>query len=120
MITKFTTQNVYCGKKRQELSGTDIIDTLNTLQEAFVEIESECIRYVQIQESSEGGYDYTLFDPNGEEIDGGIRETDDDALMGDILTELLTEETGEYTIKRIMSEEEGEAILEGEYDRLFS
>ena len=113
MITKFTPQNVYGGKTRQELSGTDIIDTLNTLQEAFVEIESEFIRYVQIQESSEGGYDYTLFDYDGEEIDGGIRETDDDALMGN-------EETGEYTIKRIMSEEEGEAILEGEYDRLFS
>lgn len=34
--------------------------------------------------------------------------------------QILDEEAGEYTLIRIMSEEEGEAILEGEYNRLFS
>lgn len=38
----------------------DIVECLNTMCEAFLEIESEEIKYVQIQESSEGGYDYTL------------------------------------------------------------
>ena len=50
----------------------DIVERLNTMCEAFLEIESEEIKYVQIQESSEGGYDYTLFVMSGEEYDGGI------------------------------------------------
>ena len=33
----------------------DIVERLNTMCEAFLEIESEEIKYVQIQESSEGG-----------------------------------------------------------------
>ena len=117
---------------RQELPESDIVNRLNTLTEAFVEVEAtvcrsyfkglgeENIRYIQIQESSEGGYDYTLFDPEGKELDGGIREADEDTLLGDVLISLLDWESGVYTIKRIMSEEEGEAILEGEYNRLFS
>ena len=61
----------------------DIVECLNTMCEAFLEIESEEIKYVQIQESSEGGYDYTLFDLSGEEYDGGIYESQDETkLMG--------------------------------------
>lgn len=105
---------------RQELPESDIVSTINKLDEAFVEVESDVIRYIQIQDCSEGGYDYTLFDTYGDEIDGGQRETASTALMGDVLMQILDEEAGEYTLIRIMSEEEGEAILEGEYNRLFS
>ena len=106
--------------KKQELPDSDIVSTSNKLEEAFVEVESDVIRYIQIQNCSEGGYDYTLFDTCGDEIDGGQRETASTALMGDVLMQILDEEAGEYTLIRIMSEEEGKAILEGEYNRLFS
>lgn len=102
---------------RQELPESDIVSTINKREEVFVEVESDVIRYVQIQDCSEGGYDYTLFDAHGDEIDGGQRETASTALMGDVLMQILDEEAGEYTLIRIMSEEEGEAILEGELSR---
>ena len=60
----------------------DIVECLNTMCEAFLEIESEEIKYVQIQESSEGGYDYTLFDLSGEEYDGGIQSHNGDQRKG--------------------------------------
>lgn len=106
--------------KKQELPDSDIVSTINKLEEAFVEVKSDVIRYIQIQNCSEGGYDYTLFDTYGDEIDGGQREAASTVLMGDVLMQILDEEAGEYTLIRIMSEEEGEAILEGEYNRLFS
>lgn len=108
---------------RQELPESDIVNRLNTLTEAFVEVDATIyrfyfkdsiqknIRYIQIQKSSEGSYDYTLFDPDGKKLDSGIRETNETALLGNILIGLLDYESEEYTIKRIMSEEEGKAIL---------
>ena len=69
----------------------DIVECLNTMCEAFLEIESEEIKYVQIQESSEGGYDYTLFEDSVEH----------------------------YELIRILTDEEGEALLEAEYERTF-
>lgn len=98
----------------------DILERLNTMREAFLEIEAEEIKYVQIQESSEGGYDYTLFDMSGEEYDGGIYETQDKTqLMGDALLEILEDSVEHYELIRILPEEEGEAILEAEYERTF-
>ena len=112
--------NVYYWKQ-QELPEEDIIGTLNTLKDAFVEIESDEIRYMQIQESCEGGYDYTYFDEDGSEIDGGQLDIDENEYqMGDALTDILDDVAGDYKLVRIMTDEEGEAILDGEYDRLFS
>ena len=75
--------NIYYWKQ-QELPEEDIIGTLNTLKDAFVEIESDEIRYMQIQESCEGGYDYTYFDEDGSEIDGGQLDIDENEYqMGD-------------------------------------
>lgn len=112
--------NIYYWKQ-QELPEEDIIGTLNTLKDAFVEIESDEIRYMQIQESCEGGYDYTYFDEDGSEIDGGQLDIDENEYqMGDALTDILDDVAGDYKLVRIMTDEEGEAILDGEYDRLFS
>lgn len=112
--------NIYYWKQ-QELPEEDIIGTLNTLKDAFVEIESDEIRYMQIQESCEGGYDYTYFDEDGSEIDGGQLDIDENEYqMGDALTDILDDVAGDYKLVRIMTNEEGEAILDGEYDRLFS
>lgn len=112
--------NIYYWKQ-QELPEEDIIGTLNTLKDAFVEIESDEIRYMQIQESCEGGYDYTCFDEDGSEIDGGQLDIDENEYqMGDALTDILDDVAGDYKLVRIMTDEEGEAILDGEYDRLFS
>ena len=112
--------NIYYWKQ-QELPKEDIIGTLNTLKDAFVEIESDEIRYMQIQESCEGGYDYTYFDEDGSEIDGGQLDIDENEYqMGDALTDILDDVAGDYKLVRIMTDEEGEAILDGEYDRLFS
>lgn len=112
--------NIYYWKQ-QELPEEDIIGTLNTLKYAFVEIESDEIRYMQIQESCEGGYDYTYFDEDGSEIDGGQLDIDENEYqMGDALTDILDDVAGDYKLVRIMTDEEGEAILDGEYDRLFS
>ena len=98
----------------------DIVECLNTMCEAFREIESEEIKYVQIQESSEGGYDYTLFDLSGEEYDGGIYESQDETkLMGDALLEILEDSVEHYELIRILTDEEGEALLEAEYERTF-
>lgn len=98
----------------------DIVERLNTMCEAFLEIESEEIKYVQIQESSEGGYDYTLFDLSGEEYDGGIYEPQDEAkLMGDALLEILEDSVEQYELMRILTDEEGETLLEAEYERTF-
>lgn len=112
--------NIYYWKQ-QELPEEDIIGTLNTLKDAFVEIESDENRYMQIQESCEGGYDYTYFDEDGSEIDGGQLDIDENEYqMGDALTDILDDVAGDYKLVRIMTDEEGEAILDGEYDRLFS
>lgn len=112
--------NIYYWKQ-QELPEEDIIGTLNTLKDAFVEIESDEIRYMQIQESCEGGYDYTCFDEEGSEIDGGQLDIDENEYqMGDALTDILDDVAGDYKLVRIMTDEEGEAILDDEYDRLFS
>lgn len=112
--------NIYYWKQ-QELPEEDIIGTLNTLKDAFVEIESDEIRYMQIQESCEGGYDYTYFDEDGSEIDGGQLDIDENEYqMGDALIDILDDVAGDYKLVRIMTDEEGEAILDGEYDRLFS
>lgn len=112
--------NIYYWKQ-QELPEEDIIGTLNTLKDAFVEIESDEVRYMQIQESCEGGYDYTYFDEDGSEIDGGQLDIDENEYqMGDALTDILDDVAGDYKLVRIMTDEEGEAILDGEYDRLFS
>lgn len=112
--------NIYYWKQ-QELPEEDIIGTLNTSKDAFVEIESDEIRYMQIQESCEGGYDYTYFDEDGSEIDGGQLDIDENEYqMGDALTDILDDVAGDYKLVRIMTDEEGEAILDGEYDRLFS
>lgn len=98
----------------------DIVECLNTMCEAFLEIESEEIKYVQIQESSEGGYDYTLFDLSGEEYDGGIYESQDETkLMGDALLEILEDSVEHYELIRILTDEEEEALLEAEYERTF-
>ena len=40
--------------------------------------------------------------------------------MGDALTDILDDVAGDYKLVRIMTDEEGEAILNGEYDKLFS
>ena len=94
----------------------DIVERLNTMCEAFLEIESEEIKYVQIQESSEGGYDYTLFDLSGEEYDGGIYEPQDETkLMGDALLEILEDSVEHYELIRILTDEEGETLLEAKY-----
>lgn len=112
--------NIYYWKN-QELPEEDIVGILNTLKDAFVEIESDEIRYMQIQESCEGGYDYTYFDEEGSEIDGGQLDIDENEYqMGDALTDILDDVAGDYKLVRIMTDEEGEAILDGEYDRLFS
>ena len=112
--------NIYYWKQ-QELPEEDIIGTLNTLKDAFVEIESDEIRYMQIQESCEDGYDYTYFDEDGSEIDGGQLDIDENEYqIGDALTNILNDVAGDYKLVRIMTDEEGEAILDGEYDRLFS
>lgn len=112
--------NIYYWKQ-QELPEEDIIGTLNTLKDAFVEIESDEIRYMQIQESCEDGYDYTYFDEDGSEIDGGQLDIDENEYqIGDALTDILNDVAGDYKLVRIMTDEEGEAILDGEYDRLFS
>lgn len=112
--------NIYYWKQ-QELPEEDIIGTLNTLKDAFVKIESDEVRYMQIQESCEGGYDYTYFDEDGSEIDGGQLDIDENEYqMGDALTDILDDVAGDYKLVRIMTDEEGEAILDGEYDRLFS
>ena len=106
--------NIYYWKQ-QELPEEDIIGTLNTLKDAFVEIESDEIRYMQIQESCEGGYDYTYFDEDGSEIDGGQLDIDENEYqMGDALTDILDDVAGDYKLVRIMTDEEGEAILDGE------
>ena len=106
--------NIYYWKQ-QELPEEDIIGTLNTLKDAFVEIESDEIRYTQIQESSEGGYDYTYFDEDGSEIDGGQLDIDENEYqMGDALTDILDDVAGDYKLVRIMTDEEGEAILDGQ------
>lgn len=98
-----------------------IIIKINSLEEAMVQVESEEITYCHIQESSEGGYDYTFFDEECNEIDGGIHEPEDFmARMGDALTSILEDETdGDYNIIRILSEKEAEEILEEDYHHTF-
>lgn len=92
----------------------DITEKINDMEEAMVQIESDEITYVHIQDSSEGGYDYTLFDEDGEEIDGGLFESEDDFVqLGDALSIILEDETdGDYRIVRILSEDEMEELLE--------
>ena len=99
----------------------DIIAKINNMEETMVQVESEEVTYCHIQESSEGGYDYTFFDENYDEIDGGIYEPEDFiARMGDALVSILEDETdGDYRIIRILSEEEADEILEEDYHRIF-
>lgn len=99
----------------------DIIEKINNMEEAMVQVESEEIAYCHIQESSEGGYAYTFFDENYDEIDGGIYEPEDFmARIGDALTSILEDETdGDYHIIRILSEEEADDILEEDYQHTF-
>lgn len=99
----------------------EIIEKINDMEEAMVQVESEEVTYCHIQESSEGGYDYTFFDENYDEIDGGIYEPEDFmARMGDALTSILEDETdGDYRIIRILSEEEADEILEEAYQNTF-
>lgn len=99
----------------------DITEKINDMEEAMVQIESEEIAYCHIQESSEGGYDYTFFDEDCDEIDGGIYEPEDFmARMWDALVSILEDETdGDYSITRILSEEEADGILEEDYHHTF-
>lgn len=99
----------------------DITEKINDMEKAMVQIESEEIAYCHIQELSEGGYDYTFFDKDCDEIDGGIYEPEDFmARMGDALVSILGDETdGDYSITRILSEEEAEDILEENYHHTF-
>lgn len=98
------------------------IEQINSMEEAMVEIESTGeIKYCHIQESIEGGYDYTYFDKDYCEIDGGDCEINDEMEgMGEVLDKLLDSETdGEYVIIQILSEDEKEDILESEYEDMF-
>lgn len=99
----------------------DIVEKINNMEETMVQVESDEIAYCHIQESSEGGYDYTFFDEDYDEIDGGIYEPEDFmARMGDALTSILEDETdGDYRIIRILSEEEADEILEEDYQHTF-
>lgn len=99
----------------------NLIEKINDMEEAMVQVKSEEVSYCHIQESSEGGYDYTFFDANCNEIDGGIYEPEDFiARMGDALTSILEDGTdGDYLIIRILSEEEAEEILEEDYQYTF-
>lgn len=92
----------------------EMIQKINAMNEVMVQVESNAITYVHIQDSSEGGYDYTLFDEDGEEIDGGLFEPEDDFVqLGDALSIILEDETDrEYRIVRILSEDEMEELLE--------
>ena len=92
----------------------EMIQKINVMDEVVVQVRSDEIGYVYIQNSSEGSYNYTLFDEDGEEIDGGFVETEDDSIrLGDILSIILEEETdGDYRIVRILSEAEREELLE--------
>lgn len=92
----------------------EMIQKINAMNEVMVQVESNAITYVHIQDSSEGGYDYTLFDEDGEKIDGGLFEPEDDFVqLGDALSIILEDETdGEYRIVRILSEDEMEELLE--------
>ena len=92
----------------------EMIQKINAMNEVMVQVESNASTYVHIQDSSEGGYDYTLFDEDGEEIDGGLFEPEDDFVqLGDALSIILGDETdGEYRIVRILSEDEMEELLE--------
>lgn len=102
-------------------TNNEMINKISSLEEAMVQVESEEIKYCHIQESSEGGYDYTFFDEDCNEIDGGIYEPEDFmARMGDALTSILEDETGgDYNIIRILSEKEAEEILEEDYHHTF-
>ena len=99
----------------------DIIEKINDMEEAMVQVTSEEITYCHIQESSEGGYDYTFFDEDCNEIDGGIYEPEDFmARMGNALLSILEDETdGDYHLIRILSEEEANEILEKDYQHTF-
>lgn len=100
----------------------EYIERINSMEEVMVEIESASeIKYCHIQESDEGGHDYTYFDEDCYEIDGGNYEIfGKDYLMGEALDNLLDTETdGEYVIVRILSEEEMEHVLDAEYDDMF-
>lgn len=92
----------------------EMIQKINAMDEVMVQVESNEITYVHIQDSSEGSYDYTLFDEDGEEIDGGLFEPEEDFVqLGDALSIILEDETdGEYRIARILSEDEMEELLE--------
>lgn len=91
-----------------------MIQKINNIDEVMVQIESDEITYVHIQDSSEGGYDYTFFDEDGEEIDGGLFEPEDDSVqLGDALATILDDETdGKYRIVKVFSEAEMEELLE--------
>lgn len=101
----------------------EFIEQINSMKEVMVEIDSYSseIKYCHIQESFEDIYDYTYFDKDYCEIDGGDCEVNDEMEgMGEVLDNLLDTETdGEYVIVRILSEEEMEHVLDAEYDDMF-
>ncbi len=67
--------------------------------------------YLYIQEYSEGGYDYTFYDKNYKDLDGGVYD-DPDISMDDTVAELLKSEYG-------ISADECEAIDPDDlYDRV--
>ena len=94
------------------------IEQINSMEEVMVEIDSYSseIKYCHIQECDFGGYDYTYFDKNYHEIDGGDYDVSgEDYLMGEALDNLLENETdGEYVIVRILSEDEMKDVLDAE------
>ena len=97
----------------------EFIEQINSMEEVMVEIESDEIKYFHIQESFEGGYDYTYFDEDFNEIDGGNYETEGQmGRMGNVLVDILDIETyAKYSIIRILSDDEMEAVLDTEeYD----
>ena len=98
-----------------------MIQKINNMDEVMVQVESDEITYVHIQDSSEGGYDYTFFDEYGDEIDGGIYYPDNfTTQMGEALIHILEEETErKYRIVKILSENKMEEIFENEYRHIF-
>lgn len=97
-----------------------ILSQMGNKDTVMVKTNSMDCQYIQIQESSNGeGYDYTIYNEDGQDLDGGDLETD--IPMFDALMQIIDDlDSDDIVITRILSDDEAEEILDKDYGWTFN
>lgn len=84
-------------------------------EEVMVRTNCPEYQYLYVQSSSEGDYDYTFYDRNCMNVDGGVLSSSKN--LPDVIFEIIQEADplNQIQVLEVLSEEEAEEVIEKDY-----